>query len=60
MNQWISLLIDFPFKLVTPSSIIITTSGLLREDQPKLFGQLSRCALDIDYVLFIKVFTTKE
>ena len=42
---WISLLSVLPHKLATSLSNIDTTSTLPYADQPKLFGQLGRCAL---------------
>jgi len=43
-KHWISLLSDFPLKLVTPLFIIIVTLVLSCMSQPKLSGRLGRYA----------------
>ena len=60
MNQWIILLSDFPFKLVTPLSVILMTSALPRTGQPKFLGEFDRFATGVDCVLFIEGFTIRE
>jgi len=56
MKQSIRLLSESPFKLVTPSSIIVMTSALSYNGQLESSSRLSKCAPGVDCVLLTKEF----